>query len=69
MKLEHYGTRGKSNSQKLESQQLVSINGTDSVTQIIKHGVPQRSVLGPLLFMNYINDFHAAIFIVDYMIL
>ena len=64
-KLEHYGIRGNSNSwfksYLNDRKQLVSINGIDSETQIMKHGVPQGSVLGPLLFLIYINDLHAAI--------
>ena len=64
-KLNHMGISDKANSwissYLSDRKQFVKLNGVESKTECVTCGVPQGSILGPLLFIIYINDLHRSL--------
>ena len=64
-KLKYYGIKETSyswfKSYLCERLQYTQIKDSESSLKAVSHGVPQGSVLGPLLFILFINDMHTSV--------
>ena len=71
-RLHHYGVRGTSlkwfESYLSDREQFVNYNGYSSSHKKVKCEVPQGSILGPLLFLIYINNLSSASKALDFIL-
>ena len=45
---------------------MVTVNGATSDLVTVPCGIPQGSVLGPILFLSYMNDYHKCSSLLDF---
>ena len=71
-KIDNYGIKGTNlkwfKDYLTNRKQCINYDNKMTTTQTIKCGVPQGSILGPLLFILYVNDLHRTSNLLDFIL-